>query len=60
MTEMTQKQMISILAQLNKASNITGLEFFFTNHLTSIVPEKLASALTSVTELTLVIIESYI
>ena len=54
MTEMTQKQMISILAQLNKASNITRLEFFFNNHLTSIVPEKLASALTSVTELTLV------
>ena len=53
MTEMTQKQMISILAQLNKTSSITNLEFFFNNHLTSIVPEKLASALTSVTELTL-------
>ena len=53
MTEMTQKQTISILSQLNKTSNISCLEFFFNNHLTSIVPDKLASALTSVTELTL-------
>ena len=58
MTEMTQKQMVSILSQLNKKSNITGLDFFFNNHLTSIVPEKLASALTSVTELTLGNIDS--
>ena len=53
MTEMTQKQTISILSQLNKTSSISCLEFFFNNHLTSIVPDKLASALTSVTELTL-------
>ena len=53
MTEMTEKQMISTLSQLNKRSNLTCVEFFFNNHLTSIAPEILASALTSVTELTL-------
>ena len=53
MSEMSEKQSIAILKQLNKKSSISSLEIFYNNHLSSIVPEPLATALTSVTELTL-------
>ena len=53
MSEMSEKQSIAILKQLNKKSSMKTLEIFYNNHLSSIVPEPLASALTSVTELTL-------
>lgn len=54
MSEMSEKQSIAILKQLNKKSSISTLEILYNNHLCSIAPEPLASALTSVTELTLV------
>ena len=56
MSEMTLKQTVAILTQLNKKSDVSVscLEILFNNHFSCIVPDKLASALASVTELTLV------
>ena len=53
MSEMKQNQTCAILRQLIKESQVNKLEIFFNNHLTSIIPETLSRALSSVTELTL-------
>ena len=51
--ELTEKQASVMLAKLNGRSNLKKLEIFHDNHLSLIVPDKLASAFTSLNELTL-------
>ena len=52
-SEMTHKQVKEICDKLNKPHLLSCLEIHFNNHLTSMVPNHLACALTSVSELTL-------
>ena len=54
MTELTEQQVGIMLAQLNGSSNLKKLDIFHNNNLSLIrPPDRLASALTSLTELTL-------
>ena len=52
-SELTEKQASILLAKLNGRSNLKKLEIFHPNNLSFIRPDQLASALTSLTELTL-------